>query len=38
MTEQNWIQEIEISVMLLGASYALSIISLIVWIADKTGF
>ncbi len=37
MTDQNWIQEIEISVMLLGASYALSIISLIVWVADKTG-
>jgi hypothetical protein len=37
MTEQNWIQEIETSVMLLGASYALSIISLIVWVADKAG-
>jgi hypothetical protein len=38
MTEQNWNQNIETSVMLLGASYALSIISLVIWIADKTGF
>jgi hypothetical protein len=38
MSDQNWIQEIETSVMVLGASYAFSIISLIVWVAEKTGF
>ena len=37
MTDQNWIQDIEISVMIIGASYALSIISLILWVADRAG-
>ncbi len=38
MTDQNWAQEIETSVVVLGVSYALVIISMIIWVAEKTGF
>lgn len=38
MTEQNWAQDIEAGVIVLGASYALSILSLIIWVADKAGY
>jgi len=37
MTYDNWNQEIETSIMILGAMYALSIVGLIVWVADKAG-
>lgn len=33
MTDQNWMQDIETSVIVLGISYALSIICLIVRVA-----
>lgn len=38
MTYDNWNQEIETSIILLGAMYALCIVGLIIWAADKAGF
>lgn len=38
MTDQNWNENIKTGVIVLGAFHALSIVSLIIWVADKTGF
>lgn len=38
MTNEDWHQEIETSVILLGSAYALCIVGLVIWLADKAGF